>query len=127
MNCSNGQLWKPTKISKIKELGEGLGNGGALLCSLALCLVVWLGSECIGDSVLGVDAIFEVDASAIIASVRHLHCKKEEASSQSCTTTEELLSCPPVSRLLAPPSFPLPDVDWETSHWETIPQRSLSV
>lgn len=37
------------------------------------------GSECIGDSVLGVDAIFEVDASAITASVRLLYCKKKLA------------------------------------------------
>lgn len=42
MSCPNGQLWKPTKITKIKELGEGVGNGRALLCSLALYLVVWL-------------------------------------------------------------------------------------
>lgn len=68
-------VMEPTKISKVKELGEEGREWGRIAVQPGSSSSHVAGSEYIGDSVLGVDAIFEVDASAITASVGHLHCK----------------------------------------------------
>lgn len=70
-------------------------------------------------------AIFEVDASTIKASVRHWLYKKEQTQlSELHYRGLELPSFPEFSGLLASSqSFPLRDLAWETSHWETLEKQ----
>lgn len=76
-------------------------------------------------------AIFEADASTIKASIRHWHYKKEQTQLSGLHYRGlELPSFPTFSILLAPSQrFPLPDLDWETSHgggiWDICALPSL--
>lgn len=71
------------------------------------------------------DAIFDVDASTIKASVRHWLYKKEQTQlSELHYRGLELPPFPEFSRLFASSqSFPLRDLAWETSHWETLEKQ----
>lgn len=71
------------------------------------------------------DAIFEEDASTIKASVKHWLYKKEQTQlSELHYRGLELPPFPEFSGLLASSqSFPLRDLAWKTSHWETLEKQ----